>query len=67
MNTHHIHTPVGGWGLWPMIVLGVGIPFLLLLWLLHACVFVVGGGVVACICVFWCVVVCVFCVWCEFL
>ena len=47
-NTHPTHTQVGGWGLWPMIVLGVGILFyccccihvcLSLLLLLHACVF----------------------------
>ena len=70
MNTHPTHTQVGGWGLWPMIVLGVGSPSLLLLWLLHACVFVVV--VVACM-FFWCVVVVVFvclcvlvCVWFEF-
>ena len=56
MNTHPTHTQVGGWGLQPMIVLGVGIPFLLLLWLLHACVFVVVSVVVACMC-FLCIVV----------
>ena len=53
MNTHPTHMQVGGWGLWPMIVLGVGIPFLLLLWLLHACVFDVVGVVV--VCMFFCV------------
>ena len=63
----------GRMGLQPMIVLGVGIPFILLLWLLHACGFVVGGVVVVCVCLFVCVVV-VVCVcfwvfvfmWCEF-
>ena len=49
---------VGGWGLWPMIVLGVGISFLLLLLLLHMCVFVVVV-VVACMSFFGCCCCCV--------
>ena len=53
MNTHPTLTQVGGWGLWPMIVLGVG--FFIVVVVAYVCV-----CCCCCICVFVVVVACFF-------
>ena len=69
MNTHPTHKQVGGWGLWPPIVLiGVEVFFVVFVFVVFSphlgnwvCVF----GVCVCVCftcIFWSVGVCVECV-----
>ena len=67
MNTHPTHTQVGGWGLWPMIVLSVGFFIVVVvvyvcLLLLYACVFWVLLLLHACIFVMWLCIVGFVCV-----
>ena len=74
MNTHPTHTQVGGWGLWPMIVLGVGF-FIVVVVVAYMCVCCcsvhVFLGVLlllhVCVFVMWLCIVGFVCGWCEFL